>query len=261
VKWFRRTRPGRPLRRRFADLQAMPEPARRLALAGEEAVGWIEAAARHGLIEAQLLFGQALLDRGEAAQALSWFRVAASTGHAPALNMVGRCYEKGWGMPADPASAAAHYRRAAEQGHDWALFNLANLFLYGLGVARDRRQAYDLYRSAAQLGHAKAMNMLGRAHEEGWAGSRDMAQAAVWYERAARAGDFRGQFNHAVLLAEHGRRDEALDWFERAFAGGSPDFLVQAGRMLRASGDPVLQAAPDRVRRRSLPPAPAPRRR
>lgn len=222
----------------------MPAGRRRAALSGPDAEGWIEAAARYGIVEAQVLLGQIRLDAGDGEQALAWFKVAASTGHAHAINMVGRCYERGWGTPPDPAEAVKHYRSAAEKGLDWAQFNLANLLLYGLGVARDRSGAYNLYRRAAAQGHAKALNMLGRFYEEGWDRRRDLALAASCYASAAEAGDFRAQFNIGVLLAEQGRREEAVAWFERALAAGSPDFRAQASSILEANPDPALRALP-----------------
>lgn len=230
------------------------------ALTGSEAKDWIEAAARYGLVEAQLLLGQACLDAGDDGQALAWFRVAATTSHAGAINMVGRCYELGWGTPPDPAEAATYYRRAAEQGLDWAQFNLANLLLYGLGLEQDRRGAYELYARAAAQGHAKSLNMLGRFHEEGWDRPRDMARAASCYATAAEAGDFRAQFNVGMLLAGAGRYEEASRWIERAFASASPDFLLQAGDLLRASGDPYLQAVAGRLSPPGPRPPPAPAR-
>ena len=240
--WLRKPRKPAPTRRSFAELQALPPEQRRAAFAGKEGHSWIEAAALYGLVEAQVLLGQVLLDRGDAARALPWFKAAAGAGYAPARNMVGRCFEMGWGVEPDLAEAARHYRQAAELGLDWGQFNLANLLLYGLGAPRDRSEAFRWYMCAAQQGHAKAMNMLARFHEEGWDRLRDPEQAAVWYRRAADAGDFRGQYNLATLLAEQGRRAEALVWLNQALEHGSPDFLAQAGAALRANGDPAFQA-------------------
>ena len=66
------------------------------------------------------------------------------------------------------------------------------------------------------MGNAKAMNFVGSFHEDGWVVLRDMAKAARHYARAAEGGDFRGCFNHARMLGEKGRAEEALTWIERA---------------------------------------------
>jgi len=244
MRWFHRPPPGRPSgdptgRPRFAALQAAAPAKRAAALAGAARDGWIEAAAAYGLVEAQLLFGQILLDRNQAELALRWFRAAAGAGYAPAVNMVGRCLELGWGTPADPAAAAVQYRRAAEQGLDWAQFNLGMLLLYGLGLERDRRQAAQWFGRAAAQRHAKAANMLGRCHEEGWTGPRDLALASRWYAAAAAWGDYRGQYNLGTLLLQCDR-PAALLLFAQALAGGSADFRAEAAAALSASGDPEL---------------------
>ena len=96
-----------------------------------EAARLLKAAALYGLVEAQTLFGQMLLDghgvaRDQAAAA-NWFAIAAGAGHPPACNMLGRCSERGWGLPVDLPRAAACYRQAAEAGLDWGQYNLASL--------------------------------------------------------------------------------------------------------------------------------------
>src|SRR5580698_4697515 len=74
------------------------------------AADWVFVAAVEGLPQAQLCYGRMLLEgtgvSKDTAQALKWFRRAASTGDIDALNMVGRCLDNGWGAPEDPAAAA-----------------------------------------------------------------------------------------------------------------------------------------------------------
>ncbi|MBO4967456.1 MAG: sel1 repeat family protein, partial [Pseudomonas sp.] len=163
-------------------------------------------------------------------------------GHLMARNMLGRCWEHGWGGPVDCTLASLEYRQAAEAGLDWALYNYANLLATGRGVTQDQNAAYQLYRVAAQAGHAKSMNLLGRYLEEGEHCPADKAEACLWYERSARGGDFRGQFSHASVLAEDGNIDDALRWFERALNGGNLNFLrVTLGTLLEAR-EPRIRA-------------------
>jgi len=191
----------------------------------------LERAAREGVAVAQLHYGQRLLDgHGVAADpraALRWFHAAAQGGLAMAMNMIGRCLDQGWGTPEDPAAAAPWFRAAADRGLDWGMYNLATLMALGRGVAQDRAAALDLFRRAGALGHAKSLGMIGSFYEDGWAVSRDMKMAAHFYARAAQGDDFRGCFNHARMLLEAGRHDEAQDWIERARAAGTPRFAAQ----------------------------------
>ncbi|UEM01852.1 sel1 repeat family protein [Skermanella rosea] len=196
------------------------------------------------IIDAQLALGQLCLDRGGAdlPQAIGWFRIAARSGDARAINMLGRCHERGWGVPADPAMAAAYYRKAAERGDAWALFNLGDLHCRGEGVEADDEAAYRLYAAAAGKGHVKALNMLGLFHECGRAVPADAAAARSLFKAAAEGGDCWGQFNHGRMLVLDGAIDRALPWFRRALGSGFPDFFRSMAAALAEHPDPDLQA-------------------
>lgn len=211
-------------------------------------------AAREGLVDAQALLGQILLDGRGISQdqplALRWFDIAARQGHLMARNMLGRCHEHGWGCAADASLAARHYRVAADAGLDWAMYNYANLLATGRGVGEDQVQALDLYRRAAELGHAKSMNLLGRYLEEGRVCPVDAKAARDWYRRSAVGGDFRGQFSHAAVLADEGNVDEALVWLRKALDGGNLNFLRVASKTLASATNPDIRAlASDYARR------------
>lgn len=205
------------------------------------------AAAGYGIVEAQAVYAQLLLDgrgvRRDPAAAFRWFGVAAGAGSIAATNMLGRCHELGWGVPADPAQAAIHYRKAAEAGLDWGQYNIANLLARGDGVPLNRGEALGWYLRAARQGHAKSMNLVGRFVEEGWGNlPADPVAAQDWYRRAAEGGDFRGQFNHASVLARHGEVAEAAPWFRRAAETGTLGFLRSMAAHLDAQPHADLRA-------------------
>jgi TPR repeat protein len=212
---------------------------------GKAAQAIIGAAAAHD-VEAQALLGQILLDgtgiERDPRLAMVWFEIAARNGHVMARNLLGRCHEHGWGCQADPAKAAAQYQLAAAAGLDWGLYNLGNLLATGRGVDRDQIRALNCYRQAAESGHAKSMNLLGRYLEEGLCCERNLPAAYAWYQRSADGGDFRGQFSHATVLAEHGRIDEALGWLRRALAHGNLNFLRVSRIALLSSANPQIKA-------------------
>jgi TPR repeat protein len=175
-----------------------------------------------------------------------WFNRAAAQGHLIGLNMVGRCYDLGWGVAVDKARAADCYRVAAERGLDWAMYNYATLLALGHGVAEDKAAALDWLRKAAKQGPgllaAKAINVVGSFHEDGWVVARDMTKAARLYARAAEGGDFRGCFNHARMLGDTGRAEEALNWIARAGATATAAFIEKAAAYLDASPVPAFRA-------------------
>lgn len=203
-------------------------------------------AAQENIVEAQALLGQILLDgtgiERDQPLALVWFQIAARKGHAMASNMLGRCHEHGWGCEADAGKAAEHYRQAAEADLDWGFYNYGNLLATGRGVDKDQARALACYRKAADMGHAKSMNMLGRYLEEGVSCERDLPSAHRWYQRSAEGGDFRGQFSHAAVLADHGRIEEAVQWLDTALEIGNLNFLRVAREQLLTSPYPQVRA-------------------
>ncbi|QAY89919.1 tetratricopeptide repeat protein [Pseudomonas sp. ACM7] len=211
-------------------------------------------AAREGVLDAQALLGQILLDGQGIEQdqplALRWFGIAAQGGHLMARNMLGRCHEHGWGCVADAAVAVVHYRQAADTGLDWAMYNYANLLATGRGVIEDQLQALNLYRQAAALGHAKSMNLLGRYLEDGKVCLADPLAARQWYQRSAEGGDFRGQFSYAAVLADEGRVYEALGWLRKALVGGNVNFLRVSSESLLDAHHPQIREMADAYRQR-----------
>lgn len=206
----------------------------------------ILSAAQANMVDAQALLGQILLDGSgierDPALALVWFLIAARHGHAMAQNMAGRCHEHGWGCEPDAAKAAEHYRLAAEACLDWGFYNYGNLLATGRGVNKDQARALACYRKAAELGHAKSMNLLGRYLEEGLCCVQDLTAAHEWYQRSAQAGDFRGQFSHAAVLADQGRIEEAVYWLKTALANGNLNFLRVSRKTLLQAVHPQLRA-------------------
>lgn len=221
------------------------EVARRLAGQPEERAAFVRVAAEGGIAEAQAVYGQMLLDGvGLAADpraAVTWFDRAARQGHAMAINMMGRCYDLGWGVPVDKARAAQWFKAAADRGLEWGLYNYATALALGDGVDEDRPQALMLFRRAAAMGNAKAINFVGSFHEDGWVVERDLTEAARCYRLAAEGGDFRGQFNHARMLGEAGRIDEALSWLARVPETATDGFLAKASDWLLQSELPEFR--------------------
>lgn len=256
--------------RRLEQLERMSYGSLHALLTGDRAraAASIRCAAECGLAAAQLRLGRMLLEGSEIERddraAFGWFSRAADQGDTEAMNMVGRCHENGWGVRVDLERAAARYRASAEGGHDWGQYNLGNLLFDGRGTAPDPPQALRWYLRAASQGHGRAMNVVARCLEEGWGCRRSLDDAAYWYHQSARSGYFRGQFNHAVLLAERGLPESAADWFWKAAAGGDAQMRRTIAAALAASRHPALRHIRERVLELSCtalegpdPPAPA----
>ncbi len=211
----------------------------------DEAARWLHTAAELGIVEAQVHYGQVLLDgtgvEKNPEHAFQWFKLAANEGHVMAMNMLGRCYENGWGTQPDMLLANYWFKLAAAAGLDWGMYNYATSLALGRGTEMNRGQALALLREAAAMGHVKSWNLLGGFYEDGWEVDVDMDCALDCYHRAAIGGDFRGQFNYARLLIAHGRPGEAPSWMNRAYENATEAFRAKMRQFLAASSNPELQ--------------------
>lgn len=207
---------------RVAALSMMAPQKLCAVLQGESAAAWVKAAANCGFAEAQVRLGRMLLEGDRVARdpeaAFACFGQAAESGDADGHNMLGRCFENGWGTPVNYVQAAQHYRIASEAGLDWARYNLGHMLLSGSGVTRDRDAAFTCYAKAAANGHVRAMNLMGRCYEEGWGVAPDRTNARAWYRRSAFGGYFRGAYNYADMIAAEGCIHSAFHWFKCALA-------------------------------------------
>jgi uncharacterized protein len=234
------------------DQMSSEDIAARLSGSPEARAALIREGAEAGLAEAQAVYGQMLLDGQKPAEAFSWFWKAAQQGHPMGLNMLGRCYDLGWGTRIDKVRAAECFRVAAEAGLDWGMYNYGSALALGQGLTQDKAAALGWFQKAAAMGHAKSRNFVGSFYEEGVLLDRDMRAAAECYAQAAEGGDFRGMFNHARLLAEAGDVEGALLWLERCGAAATPAFrdkalawLAQVPDMrLRDAGSAFLRRIP-----------------
>ncbi|WP_336762788.1 tetratricopeptide repeat protein [Asaia sp. VD9] len=236
----------RRLRRRSGSVAiASLEPAARYGRL-PEAIEAIRLKALAGHVLEQVLWGQILRDSvyvpSRPDLAFRWFEGAANAGYGPGLNMLGRCYQFGWGCSRDLLRAATCYEQAALRGDAWGCYNLAILTMRGIGVEKDLARALTLFKAGAEAGHAKSMNLYARFLEEGWEIARDREASALWYQRSAEAGDYRGQHNYATLLCDQGKREQALEWWRKAVGEATSDILL-AMRTRLSFLDPPADAA------------------
>ncbi|MCO6160288.1 tetratricopeptide repeat protein [Asaia lannensis] len=225
--------------RKAARALAKAEPSSRYARLPDD-IETIRQKARAGHVLEQVQWGQILRESvympPRPDLAFKWFESAALAGFGPGLNMLGRCYQFGWGCTLDLLRAAACYEQAAVRGDVWGCYNLAILTMRGLGVEQDLSRALCLFQAGAQAGHAKSMNLYARFLEEGWEIAQDRVMAEHWYRRSAESGDYRGQHNYATLLCDRGEYDKALEWWRRAASEATSDILLAMRSRLEIAG-------------------------
>ncbi|MDP6476164.1 MAG: tetratricopeptide repeat protein [Alphaproteobacteria bacterium] len=111
--------------------------------------------------------------------------VMANDGDSTAQTALGLLYERGLGVPRDPAMALVWYRRAAEQGDALAEFHIGSLYERGDGVVRDYTAAVGWYRRASQKGNESAQAALAYLYDRGLGVTRDFAAAEALYSEAS----------------------------------------------------------------------------
>ncbi|QQO07848.1 tetratricopeptide repeat protein [Breznakiella homolactica] len=142
--------------------------------------------------------------KGDDAEAVTFYQKAADLGHADAIYKLGGHYYSGSGVRRDFQKAYDLYSKAAELGNADALYQLGHIHQYarsstnGIGIPFDINTAIAFYTDAAELGHPLAQDALAALYFKGGDVEGDLeqdyAQALKWYRVRAEAGDSFGQY-------------------------------------------------------------------
>lgn len=157
----------------------------------------------HAVLEVALK-GDAAYDRGNYAEALRWYRIAAGGNDPGAQTNLGRLYAYGQGVPRDDAQALVWYRTAAIQGFPRAMNNIGAMYALGRGTSQDFGEALRWFHQAADRGSPHAAYNIGIAYETGGGVTQNFTEAHDWYNRAADRG-YGPAFSALGALIEYGR--------------------------------------------------------
>ena len=106
-------------------------------------------------------------------------------GPARALDLLGTCHHKSWGVEQDSAKAANLYELSCERGFYNACANLSVLAMRGDGIEQNPERAIALLEKGADAGNALCMFFYGAAFLDGLGVSEDPEAAAEWMKKAA----------------------------------------------------------------------------
>ena len=95
-----------------------------------------------------------------------------------AANVLGHCYDNGYGVPQDSAKAVEWWTTSAELGSAQALSNLGMCYGSGKGVLQDWAKAARWYTKGAEQGNASMQYNLGVCYKSGKGVPQDMSKAA-----------------------------------------------------------------------------------
>lgn len=168
-----------------------------------EAASWLQLAADQGDLEAQFVFGAALLHGHgvypDAGAAVGYLEKASLRGDPRAKDLLGVCLAEGLGKPADPAGAFRHFHDAVEAGYLRSCYHLAVRYARGEGTTADPTRAVEIFRQGAEGGDPDCMHALGRCYESGFGVTTDLEQVTRWMKSAAACG-----------------QEDALEWCKKA---------------------------------------------
>lgn len=134
--------------------------------------------------------------------AYKWYKAAADTGNAVAINNVGWCYERGYGVKVDLAKARELYEQAYEKG-DWhGASNLSSIYMAGKGVPVDEEKAIPYMTFAAQHGDPHCLYNLAVFYLSGNHVQKDVTLANELMSAAAQAGH-----PQAIEVMQHANGD------------------------------------------------------
>jgi uncharacterized protein len=128
-------------------------------------------------------------------------------------------------------------RKAATRGDRGALARLAVVYEEGVHgtddnvlVRRNRRLAYRYWTRAAELGDPGAITVMADRLTPRGHSMRALAQAEKLYRRAFHLGAYTAADNLAATYQNLGRYRDAVRWFRRAAAAGSPTASLEIAR-------------------------------
>lgn len=150
-----------------------------------EAIRQFRLAAEAGNAPAQARLAD-ILDKAELdEEAVVWFRKAAAQGDPGGLYGLGQMHAAGEGVPKSPELALRHWTEAAQRGHVLAVLALARTYEGGwAGIAADAGKSLGYWQKAADLGDRSAAERLANAYRKGELGvAVDPARAAEWDRR------------------------------------------------------------------------------
>jgi TPR repeat protein len=195
-------------------------------------------------IEASFMLAR-IYERGlgvpkEPAQLRTWYAKAADYGFVPALDMLGTSWMNGTGGPRDPAKGVAYLKEAAEAGYVPAQYHLGAAYYAGDAGVRDLKLAGAWFAAAAKKGHPGALFAAGRMYDLGEGVAPDQKRALVYYKEAALKGDRDAQFALGTFFysGEMVPKDlaTARKLFDAAAKQGQADAMFNLGAMT-ASGE------------------------
>ncbi|MBL4871085.1 MAG: SEL1-like repeat protein [Robiginitomaculum sp.] len=149
----------------------------------------LESAAINGEAIAQFQLGLSHLEAGRNEDAVRLIRLAANQNQPAAQYRLGKLYEAGVGVKADPATAMGLLAKAANGGNRIAMHDLGHYYATGITGISDMNQAMNWFREAAGRGVLDSQFNLGVLYQGGNGVDKNISESYIWYAIAGKQGD------------------------------------------------------------------------
>ena len=130
--------------------------------------------------------GKKLYDAKQYTQAIAKLKPAAEKGHKKAQYRLGRCYDKGNGVPENDKKAFYWYSKAAAQGHAKAQYQVGKSYKSGKGAEKNITKAVEYFTKAAKQDNADAQFALGKCFLKGKGVPADKSRAKALIKKAVK---------------------------------------------------------------------------
>jgi tetratricopeptide (TPR) repeat protein len=164
--------------------------------------------------------------RGDYATALRELSPLAEAGDARAQFDIGFMHAQGWGVAKDPAEAIKWYRKAATQGLQVAQHFLGMAYVRGEGVQPDDAEAARWFARAAAQGFSEAQYVLGLMTMSGRGVPKDLVQAYTLLVLSGQGGvraGARAVHNLKLTEAQRVQAKEIIDHWKPKLESSQPD--------------------------------------
>lgn len=131
-------------------------------------------------------------------------------------NMLGLCYQYGYGVPQNLQKAFDLHNEAANKKDPAALYNVGWCYLNGLGVKKDTIEGLVFLEKSAMQGFPTAQYMLGFLYYNGGKTvQKDVSKAIEWYTLASNQGMPIAQYELSKIYY-HGENGEITPDYNKA---------------------------------------------
>lgn len=179
----------------------------------DEAISWMEKAAKLGDAEAQHEMAIECRDKKDFNGSFQWEQKSAKQGFPKAQYNMAIHYQDGIGTPVNPKQQFYWHLKAAENGITEAKYMLAICYLNKIGTSQDFKKAVNWLQQASNDGHAGAKTRLGAAYIEGIGVSVDKEKGLSLLREAASLGDEKAM----TLLRDMNETSSDSDYFDESY--------------------------------------------